>query len=152
MGAAFWCLVPDAAPRSGDLPRRSTGLSDRDRHFPKVRAARHIGKGLAGLIERKGLVDHRLHSIDGDRIDHGLEILDRSDRDALQALLLHHHQRQPKFGRRRSGKHPDKGDGTADPDGPDRLVEGADPADLHDKIDAVPAPFTGLLPQSGVFR
>jgi hypothetical protein len=42
----------------GDWLSRTTVLPDRDRHFPKVRSARHVGKGLLRLIEGKGLVDH----------------------------------------------------------------------------------------------
>ena len=126
------------------------GLADLDGHFAEMRAAFHMGERLFHLIERKGLVDHRLHPVDRDGIRHRLEILDRSDGDALQPLLLHDHQRQPRVGRRRPGEHADKGNRAADPGRPDRFIQRTDAANLDDQVDAVAAPLAGLLSQSGV--
>jgi len=48
------------------------GSSDRDRHFAEMRAALHMGKRLFRLVERKSLVDHRLHPMNRDGMDwHG---------------------------------------------------------------------------------
>ena len=65
------------------------------------------------------------------------EILDGADRDALQALLLHHHQRQPRVGGRGAGKNTDEGDRAADPGGADRLVQSTDASDFDDEIYAI---------------
>ena len=55
---------------------------------------------------------------------------------ALQALLLHHHQRQARIALRRSREDADEGDRAADPGGADRFVERANAADLDDQVDA----------------
>ena len=48
------------------------GLSNRNRHFAEMRAALHMDKRLFRLIERKNLVDHRLHPMNRDGMDwHG---------------------------------------------------------------------------------
>ena len=90
--------------------------------------------------------------LDRDGIRHRLEILHRPDGHALQPLLLHHHQWQSGFGLRQTREHADKGDGAADPRRPDGFIERADPAHLHDQVDAMAALLPGFFPHSGVAR
>ena len=48
------------------------GSSNRNRQFVEMRAALHMGKRLFRLVERKNLVDHRLHLMNRDGMDcHG---------------------------------------------------------------------------------
>jgi hypothetical protein len=59
------------------------------------------------LIERKRPVDHRFHPVLRDRVAHRLKIFDGPDGHALQALLLHHHERKARVGGRRAGEDAD---------------------------------------------
>src|SRR6516225_3572884 len=145
---------PSQSDESCSLIGKSSGaglasLANCDRHFAKMRPARHVGKRLFGLLERESPVDDGLHAIDGDGIDHRLKIFGRSHGYALQALLLHDDQRNSKFRRWRSGKHADECDRAADPGRADRLVEGSHPADLHDKINPVTSDLPRLLSPVG---
>src|SRR3954469_13414039 len=123
--------------------------ADRNRHFAEMRTTLHVSERLFHLVERKSLVDDRLHAACRDGVRHRLEILDRSDREALQALLVHDHQGQPRVRRRWPGEHADERDRTADPGRPDRFIQGADAANLDDQVDAVAAPLAGFLSPVG---
>ena len=95
------CAQNSAKSCSGNQSQESADgemspSADRNRHFAEMRAALHMGKRVLGLIETERSVDHRLHPIGRDGIHHRLEVLDRSDGDALQPLLLHDHQGQPR--------------------------------------------------------
>src|SRR6516164_1571973 len=123
---------------------KADASSDCNRDLPKTRAARHMSECFLRLIERKRSIDDGLHSVDAYCIRHRLEIFDRSNGDALQALLLQHYERKAQFGRRRASEHADERDGAADPGRPDRLIEGTDPSHFHDEIYALPGQFPRL--------
>ena len=101
-----------------------TGRRSRPRSAAKVTAGEKPGddakpataplERFSRLRERKYAIDHGPGPVQRHRIGHRLQILDRTDRDALQPLLLHHHQRNAQILRRRAGEHADEGDGAAD--------------------------------------
>ena len=62
--------------------RASSG--ERHRDFAKMLAACHIGEGLRRLFEGENLINYGLQPMEGDRIDHHLEIFERADRDPLE--------------------------------------------------------------------
>src|SRR6516164_3380277 len=85
---------PERFSRPAVNQSKADASSDRNRDLPKTRAARHMFECFLRLIERKRSIDDGLHSVDAYCISHRLEIFDRSDGDALQALLLQHYERK----------------------------------------------------------
>jgi hypothetical protein len=67
--------------------RNRTGIdlaAESDRYFAKMLAGRHIGESLRRLFEREYSIYDGLLPMEGDRIDHHLEVLERADGNALK--------------------------------------------------------------------